>query len=159
MIVSNLNEVARQLTKIVTSRQLFIRGGMVLKEAIEDDFDTMLLQTPQYSGSTVASYRLGYMYETPTVHEVLPEPASAQEAFERGHQTAVNLARVANAGFFGDPNYEKMIRKDIIITNGAPQFETAEYGPVRMVNEPAHAVETFKNSLKSRLYPVDLGDL
>ena len=155
MIKLNASQFAKQLREI-SSVTLYKRGGQALKEAIEDDFDILLMQTPQYSGSTVASYRIGLRAED--AFEILPKPASANEAFERGHETAVNIARVANAGSIPD-DYKGYLTKDLTITNGSPQWDVVEYGPVRDVNEPAGAFERFKERLSNRIIDVDLGDL
>ena len=155
MIKLNASQFARQLRDI-SSVTLYKRGGQALKEAIEDDFDILLMQTPQYSGSTVASYRIGLRAED--AFEILPKPASANEAFERGHETAVNIARVANAGSIPD-DYKGYLTKDLTITNGSPQWDVVEYGPVRDVNEPAGAFERFKERLSNRIIDVNLGDL
>ena len=155
MIKLNASQFARQLRDI-SSVTLYKRGGQALKEAIEDDFDILLMQTPQYSGSTVASYRIGLRAED--AFEILPKPASANEAFERGHEAAVNIARVANAGSIPD-DYKGYLTKDLTITNGSPQWDVVEYGPVRDVNEPAGAFERFKERLSNRIIDVDLGDL
>lgn len=155
MIKLNASQFAKQLREI-SSVTLYKRGGQALKEAIEDDFDILLMQTPQYSGSTVASYRIGLKAED--TFEILPKPASANEAFERGHETAVNIARVANAGSIPD-DYKGYLTKDLTITNGSPQWDVVEYGPVRDVNEPAGAFERFKERLSNKIIDVDLGDL
>ena len=155
MIKLNASQFAKQLRDI-SSVTLYKRGGQALKEAIEDDFDILLMQTPQYSGSTVASYRIGLRAED--AFEILPKPASANEAFERGHETAVNIARVANAGSIPD-DYKGYLTKDLTITNGSPQWDVVEYGPVRDVNEPAGAFERFKERLSNRIIDVNLGDL
>ena len=155
MIKLNASQFAKQLREI-SSVTLYKRGGQALKEAIEDDFDILLMQTPQYSGSTVASYRIGLKAED--TFEILPKPASANEAFERGHEAAVNIARVANAGSIPD-DYKGYLTKDLTITNGSPQWDVVEYGPVRDVNEPAGAFERFKERLSNRIIDVDLGDL
>ena len=155
MIKLNASQFAKQLRDI-SSVTLYKRGGQALKEAIEDDFDILLMQTPQYSGSTVASYRIGLRAED--AFEILPKPASANEAFERGHEAAVNIARVANAGSIPD-DYKGYLTKDLTITNGSPQWDVVEYGPVRDVNEPAGAFERFKERLSNRIIDVDLGDL
>ena len=155
MIKLNASQFAKQLREI-SSVTLYKRGGQALKEAIEDDFDILLMQTPQYSGSTVASYRIGLRAED--AFEILPKPASANEAFERGHVAAVNIARVANAGSIPD-DYKGYLTKDLTITNGSPQWDVVEYGPVRDVNEPAGAFERFKERLSNKIIDVDLGDL
>ena len=155
MIKLNASQFAKQLREI-SSVTLYKRGGQALKEAIEDDFDILLMQTPQYSGSTVASYRIGLRAED--AFEILPKPASANEAFERGHETAVNIARVANAGSIPD-DYKGYLTKDLTITNGSPQWDVVEYGPVRDVNEPTGAFERFKERLGNKIIDVDLGDL
>ena len=163
MIKLNASQFAKQLREI-SSVTLYKRGGQALKEAIEDDFDVLLMQTPQYSGSTVASYRIGVGglgRQVDDTFEILPKPASANEAFERGHEAAVNIARVANSGALPESDvFVALLKKgDIIVTNGSPQWDVVEYGPVRDVNEPAGAFERFKERLSNKIIDVDLGDL
>ena len=69
-----------------------------------------------------------------------------------------NIARVANAGSIPD-DYRGYLTKDLIITNGSPQWDVVEYGPVRDVNEPTGAFERFKERLSNKIIDVDLGDL
>lgn len=160
MIRGNISQFARNLRSI-SSVTLFKRAGESLKEAIEDEFDVLLEETPQYSGSTVASYRLGLGSGTEDVHVELPEPASAQEAFAKGSQAAINIARSASAGAL--PESETLIKRlrtsDIVVTNGAPQWERAEEGPLRPVNEPVGAFNRFEERIADKIIEVNLGDL
>lgn len=158
MIKVNISDLAR--LRQVTSAQIYRRGGVALRNAIEEEFKQLLIETPQYSGSTVASYRIGPGRSTPDMYEELPEPANANEAFQRGHMAAVNLAMNNNFdGLMAIENLESFKTQDLVIKNNSPQWEVTEYGPLREVNEPTGTFAEFVERLNNKIIDVDLGDL
>lgn len=158
MIKVNISDLAR-LRKI-TSAELYRRGGKALIEEVKQEFENMLIETPQYSGSTVASYRIGPGRSTPDVHKELPKPPNAAAAFQRGHMAAVNEAMEANrVGFNELENLAVFKTQDLVVKNAAPQWEVTEYGPLREVNEPTGTFAGFVESLNNKIIEVDLGDL
>ena len=154
----------RDLAKI-SSVEVLRRCGSALKEEIEDAFDDLLEETAQFSGRTVASYRIGLGANVEdTYDESLDVPDSAETAFKRGDQAAINLARAANAGSLPDADLmrEMLKRNDIIIKNGSPAWERVETGepPLRGVNEGSvDAMKRFEKRLKNKIIEVNLGDL
>ena len=73
MIRSNASQVMRQLSKI-SSVELMRRCGSAIKDEIEDAFDELLEETAQYTGSTVASYRIGLGANVEDTYDQLPDP-------------------------------------------------------------------------------------
>lgn len=158
MIKVNISDLAR--LRKVTSTELYRRGGKALIEEVKQEFENMLIETPQYSGSTVASYRIGPGRDTPDVHDELPKPANAAAAFQRGHMSAVNKAMEANrAGFEALENLAVLKTQDLVIKNNSPQWEVTEYGPLREVNEPTGTFAAFVEAMNNKIIEVDLGDL
>lgn len=161
MIRSNLSSFAKQLTG-VTLPQIYKRIGSSIKEEIEDAFDDLLEETAQYSGATVASYRVGVGPSVPDVYiDDMPKPANANEAFQRGDQAAINLARAANAGSLpADDLYVKLRTGDITVKNGSPYWNRVEEGPLRPVNEASvGALKRFEERIGDKIIEVNLGDL
>ena len=163
MIRSNASQVMRQLSKI-SSVELMRRCGSAIKDEIEDAFDELLEETAQYTGSTVASYRIGLGANVEDIYDKLPDPGSAEAAFKRGDQAAINLARAANAGSLPEADLmrEMMKQKDIVIKNGSPAWERVESGepPLRSVNEGSvDAMKRFEERIANKVIDVNLGDL
>lgn len=164
MIRSNASAVVRELTRL-SSVEILRRCGSALKEEIEDAFDELLEETAQFSGRTVASYRIGLGASTPdTYDKTLSIPDSAQVAFERGDQPAINLARAANAGSLPEVTLlqEMAKRKDIVVNNASPAWERVETGDpfLRAVNEASvGALKRFEKRIGDKVIDVNLGDL
>ena len=155
MFRTNLSEFAKQVA-VVGKRTIFQEAGNALRDAVMEDFDTLLLETPQWDGTTVASYNIGFY---PVSEEVREQPMLEREdALQKGHLSAVNVARSANANAIPD-GFEGWRRSDLLIVNEAPGFETAEEGPVRPVNSPAGALARFMDRFEDRIIDVDFGDL
>ena len=146
---TNLSQFIRDLElETKGPNSVYRRAGQELRDIIWNEFETLLDETAQYSGSTVASWRLGWMYSTPEEFVELPRPATMQDALQKGADGPIALARIANIGFKIDPmSLVELTRQDIVITNGSPHFEQAEYGPLRSVNAPAGALERFAQRL------------
>ncbi len=167
MIRSNASVLAKQITGI-TLPKLFHRCGEALKEEFEDAFDELLQETAQYTGSTVASYRMGIDGLGRGVEDTyvdLPDPGSAEAAFKRGDEPAINIARAANAGAIPPAEVaEAVLRKGrrLIITNGSPAWERVESGepPLRSENEGSvDAMKRFEERIANKVIDVNLGDL
>ena len=159
MIKVNISDLAR--LRKVTSAELYRRGGRTLQQEIREEFERLLIETPQYSGTTVASYRIGPGYDLPDAHDTLPEPESAEAAFYRGHMTAVYRALDTNEKHFkAMDNLEVYKRQDLVVKNDSPQWEIVEKGPVRPINEPGlGSFAKFVARLDGKIIEVDLGDL
>ena len=141
---ANLSQFLRDLDiETKGPNSIYKRAGRELRNAVWYEFELLLDETPQWSGSTVASWRIGWLYDTPTEHVVLPE-RKLSEALQKGSEEAISLARMANSDFImKEMDLLELVRQDIVVTNGSPQFDVAEYGPVRRVNAPAGAFERF----------------
>lgn len=158
MLKLNVSGLA-QLRQI-SSVQLFKRGGQALKEELKEEFKRMLIETPQWSGSTVASYRIGPGRMTPDEYVQFSKPKNASEAFKRGHMSAVNEAMRENeAGFAAMDDLRVFKTQDIVIKNASPQWDVTEHGPLREVNEPTGTFAAFVETMNNKIIEVDLGDL
>ena len=93
MIRSNASQVMRQLSKI-SSVELMRRCGSAIKDEIEDAFDELLEETAQYTGSTVASYRIGLGAGVILANRALKTPMGATAAMA-GLKAAGEAARTA----------------------------------------------------------------
>lgn len=160
MIKGNISKTIKKLRGI--SATIALRAGESLADEIMEEFNVLLEETPQWSGSTVVSYRIGVGGLGRQVEDTyieLPKAESAQEAFSRGHAAAVSMAKVYNIDALSSAELVFTKRGDIVITNGSPQWEVTEEGPLRPVNEPTGAFKRFEERLSNKIIEVDLGDL
>jgi len=142
----NVSAFTRELNAITSGPDSIYRaGGKAIRAALMEEFETLVRETPQFSGSTAASWQIGFPEDTYGNDYVeLPKPASGIEAMQRGNDPAVTIATTrARANLFStDPS--RYFRQDIVILNEAPGYETAEEGPVRQVNAPPGALKRFE---------------
>lgn len=117
-----------------------------LRNMLLEEFTVLVYETPQYTGTTAASWHIGFLRDVDTsVHEMNPE-----EPRRKGHsdacEVAVNRANVTLPTdfrqYFGGTK-ETGLGQDIVIENEAPGYDTAEEGPVRQVNTPPGALKRF----------------
>ena len=140
---------------------IYRAGGRALREALMEDFEILVKETPQFSGSTAASWQIGFPEDTygdgtpGSDYVELPKPSGADEAMRRGNDPAVTIATTrARANLFHtDP--ERFVRQSIVILNNSPGFETAEEGPVRPENTPPGALKRFEARFATREIIVD----
>ena len=140
----NISQFFRDL-KLETSgpNSIYKREGRALRDSLWREFETLLDETAQRSGSTVASWRIGMMYDTPTEFVELPA-RSKGDFLQKGSQGPIALARMANVDFkISDMDLRTLALQDIVLTNGSPHFDQAEGGPLRRENAPAGAMERF----------------
>lgn len=149
---SNLSDFAREIG-ILGNSVVFKVSGEALRDAIEEEFETLVQETPQWDGTTAASWSIGFR---PGEH-LREQPEREREgALYKGHQEAVDVALAANAGSIpGD--FRGYQTADLVITNPAPGFETAEEGPVREVNQPAGALKAFESRFEDLVIEADFG--
>lgn len=154
-VTSNISHQLKEL-KAMTSgpNSIYRKGGEALRKVLLEEFSVMVRETPQYSGSTAASWRIGM--RAPTEHTEMPRPASVEEALHKGMEPACSYAINQAMGDL-PPTFslEELMRKDLIITNGAPGFEQAEGGPVRPVNAPEGPLARFEERFSRRTIITD----
>ena len=144
-VKSNISDFVRQIGVLTAGPNSIYRvAGRQLHKAIWNEFETLLDETPQWTGSTTASWRIGFGRETDEVFLKLPDRTRA-EALQRGSQEAISLARMASADFLTeDADLSKYARQDVVLTNGSPHFDRAEGGPLRPENTPPGALARFE---------------
>lgn len=150
-IFHNFSSVVRAIDRV--KKAVLGDIGDTLAVGIMEEFDRLLNETAQYTGTTAASWRVsmgGAGKETVNTQA----PRSRVAALKMGHQHAVNVARMANTGALDD--ISKAYRYSaIVIENDAPGADAAEHGPLRDVNAGAEgAFERFKGRIRDRSFKV-----
>lgn len=146
---SNPSELLRQLKALTTGpNSMYRRADSTLKDMLLEEFDVLVRETPQWTGTTAASWQIGFQSEVTTDVEEQPERSLA-EALQKGSEAACSIA-MAKARTTITGNFDKYKTQDIWITNEAPGYERAEEGPVRAVNTPPGALKRFEARLATR---------
>lgn len=138
--------------------------GDALAQGIWEEFETLVIETPQYTGTTAASWNLSIGGD----ESVRTQPPRTREtALEKGHMDAVREALVHSATALDNLSVMAVGSKKgkytqpyaaIVVENNAPGSEIAEEGPVRPINEPAHALERFNQRLASKHFQLVSGN-
>lgn len=152
---TNVSKFIRDLGAMTTGEDsIYQAGGRELRDFLMDEFTTLVRETPQFSGSTAASWELGFRGDVRegTDYDELPKPAAGIEAARKGSEFACSKAidRAFTTIMAHDP--KQYITQDLILVNNAPGFDTAEYGPVRPENappDPPKMMERFKERIES----------
>ena len=155
VIRGNISAFQRELGMLTTGpNSIYARGERALRQVLLEEFHTLVQETPQYSGSTAASWRIGFY--APTEYTMMWPPSSAADALAKGMDPAVSIAVGYARESLGVTGYGMLKnRQDITITNGAPGYETAEEGPVRQVNTPPGALKRFVERFSHRVIALD----
>lgn len=152
-----MSELFINLSKVI--REIDYLGQAVLKdtgdaiaEGIWEEFEQLVQETAQWSGTTAASWNLtmGGVGEGGGVY-TQPEPKSEAEALRRGHQHAVSIAVTRNFGRLHNITHDYRT-KAIVIENYAPGSERSEVGPLRSVNQPSGALARFEQRVANKLF-------
>ena len=151
---TNISQFIRDLGAMTRGENsIYQAGGRELRDFLFEEFTDLVRETPQFSGSTAASWEIGFPGSVSEDGDYvkLPKPADGVEAARAGDKfacdKAINKAFTTLMG--ADP--EAYISKDLLLINNAPGFETAEHGPVRAENEPPGpgAMERFVARIES----------
>lgn len=152
---SNISEFIREMGVLTRGKNsIYRKAGSQLRQTILDEFEVLVRETPQYSGTTAASWKLGHLYAVDPGKVVLPKPASVADALQRGAEPACHIA-INNARGQLAPDLRDYARKDIVLHNESPGFDTAEEGPVRAVNTPPGALKRFEGRINTMYIEVD----
>lgn len=150
MLKSNLSLFARK-AKTAAGRKgnsLFTIIGEEVEEAMTEAFETLVRDTPQYSGTTAASWNIGLARTCPDVVREQPRPKSEAEALKKGDSAAVEIALTENA--IALANLSSMnLNQDIAVKNNAPGADTSESGPLRQVNRPSGMTDRFEAAVEA----------
>ena len=142
-VKSNVSDAIRQLKTLTAGpSSIYKIAGTQLRDAILDEFTVLVRETPQWSGSTAASWKLGFLYLVDPSPVILPE-LSRDDALKKGAEPACQIA-INNAKGALSVDLAEYAKKDIVLHNEAPGFDRAEEGPVRPVNTPPGALKRFE---------------
>lgn len=156
MFRSNISDIARVFKRTAKSKSMFYQLSAAMEDVIEDAFQELVTKTPQWSGTTAASWNIGfYNRNYSDAVRTQPEPKSAQEALQRGAASAVNVALSANKGKVKGLLQEYGGTSDLFVVNQAPGVKTSVFGPVRAVNQPVDAYDSFLTALDSGFASLD----
>jgi hypothetical protein len=154
---SNLAAFAKEMSYL-GSRAIFASAGKALRDAVMEDFELLVQETPQWSGDTAASWRIGM----PAVESGVSQGADDWDWRDqnpihvKGDSEAVAEAMAANERSVPD-DFRKWAQKDLTITNDAPGFETSESGKgLRPENTPGGMLARFETRFSGRIIDVNL---
>lgn len=117
--------------------------GDSLAQGIWEEFVILVNETAQYTGSTAASWNLS-MGGDDSVR--LQPKRTRQQALQKGHQSAVQIALAHNFKSLVNITEEYRYRA-IVVENNVEHAGKAETGPLRDVNHPAGAFFRFQQRL------------
>ena len=144
-VTTNLSAMAREIDYL--GKAIFTDVGQTLQVQIMAEFQSLVVETAQWTGTTAASWNISLGGD----HSVRPQPKrSRAQALEKGHTAAVSIAMNHNANALdrlatmGLPGQKGNSYRAIMVENYSPQAEVAESGPLREVNSPAGAFDRFK---------------
>lgn len=150
----NVGKIIRELGALTSGpNSIYKKAGEQLKDQLLEEFDSLVRETPQWTGTTAASWEIGFPSNISGDVETQPERTRV-EALQRGAEPACSIAtRKARRSLTGD--FKKIATQDIIVANSAPGFETAEEGPVRPDNTPPGALSRFEGRVAAMEIEVD----
>ena len=123
---------------------IYRKAGSQLVEKILGEFEVLVRETPQWTGTTAASWYIGMTRDESTLDQVNTQPErTRKEALEKGSEPACAFSISKSKFTLMDADLSKIARQDIVIGNEAPGYETAEEGPVRPENSPPGALDRF----------------
>ena len=121
---------------------IYRKAGSQLVEKILGEFEVLVRETPQWTGTTAASWEIGFKDDI--TGQVFTQPErTRREALEKGSEPACTISINKSKFTLMDVDLSKIARQDIVIGNEAPGYETAEEGPVRPENSPPGALDRF----------------
>lgn len=150
-VKSNISQFLRELGVITRGKNsIYNLAGRALIDALFNEFKDMVYDTPQWTGTTAASWHIGFDADS-SVND-MGDPNKIQ--YWKGHQEACMVSIGGNTDFLSsDP--KRVLYRDIIINNEAEGFESSEYGPVRYVNDPAGPLGRFEGRVGALNIVVD----
>jgi len=158
------SKLSPQLTQLF-ERDLKVAVATGIAEAVKSEFNTMLLDAPQFSGNYVANMMIGTSgVDRRDAEFPFKRKPSRTEAYSRGQLAAVNRSQRKNEGFI--PNAVAHIQgaggwlPEITIYNPltyASYVEAYDSADLRQENQGGeYALEKMAERLRSRRIGVDL---
>ena len=149
MSKTNISQFVREISAI--EGKLHKVGGERLSNELMEAFEVLVNETPQWSGTTAASWTMGF--RAPDVLVEFPK-LSREQAMQRGMDPAVSAA-LSRSQLSAD--LKDYARADIKLTNPSPNYDTAMEGPLRDVNKPPGAIDRFEARVAGII--IDLNDI
>lgn len=152
---NDVGKALRELGEMTRGpNSIYNKAGAALRESLLEEFDTLVRETPQWTGTTAASWEIGFPSDLTGAVETQPD-RNREEALSKGAEAACNIAMAkARTSLSGD--FGKIKTQDIIISNDAPGYDRAEEGPVRPENTPPGALKRFEARVGTMNIEVDL---
>lgn len=133
---------------------IYRKAGSQLRDKVISEFKDLVIETPQWTGTTAASWEIGFSGDITGSVEEQPE-RTKEQALQRGSQPACDIA-IANAErSFTESDLRHYAKEDLLVSNTAPGYDTAEEGPVRQVNTPPGALKRFESRIAALDFEVD----
>jgi len=151
---SDVGAAIRELGALTRGpNSIYNRAGAALKETLLEEFDTLVRETPQWTGTTAASWEIGFPSDITGSVEKQPD-RNREEALSKGAEAACNVA-MDKARTSLTRDFRKIKNQDIIVSNDAPGYDRAEEGPVRPENTPPGALKRFEARVATLYIEVD----
>ena len=142
-VKSNVSEAIRQLKTLTAGpNSIYNVAGTQLRDAILGEFDVLVRETPQWTGTTAASWEIGFPSDITGSVETQPE-RKREEALSKGTEPACGIA-MSKAKTSLPSDLSRYKTQDIVLSNEAPGYDRAEEGPVRPINTPPGALKRFE---------------
>lgn len=154
---SDVSDLLRKLNTFQTKGpdSVYRKAGSQLIEKILKEFDVLVRETPQYTGTTAASWEIGFQRDISG--EVTEQPAigKRESPLKKGTEAACSISIDRARQTLTETDLSKYATQDIWIGNEAPGYDTAEEGPVRAVNTPPGALKRFEARIAALDFEVD----
>ena len=123
---------------------IYRKAGSQLVEKILDEFEVLVRETPQWTGTTAASWYIGMTRDEATLDQVNTQPErTRREALQKGSEPACAFSINKSKFTLMDADLARIATEDIVVGNSAPGYDRAEEGPVRPENSPPGALDRF----------------
>lgn len=153
MIYTNFSKIARQLDR--EGKAIFKDIGDAIAENLWEEFEILVKETAQYTGTTAASWNMYMQYRIAALSKEVrkQDERTAETALGMGHMHAVTIALNENYGRL-DEISTLYTKQDIFISNAAPGASQAELGgpktPRSENTGAAQAFARFESRIKSK---------
>lgn len=150
---TDLSQAAREVS--ATGKASFAAVGDAIAQGIWEEFEVLVYDTAQWTGTTAASWNLSLGGGRIAIRRI----GSKKTPLHRGHSTAPEKALDANRYVLPEiatvaiPTKGRITNMPIVIENYARGAYTAEHGPLRLVNiKGLEALERFRSRLQNKVF-------
>lgn len=153
---TNISKMLREIDYL--SKAVFTDVGEALAEGLMEEFEQLVQETAQWTGTAAASWNISLGGDSST--RVQPEIKNVDLAHYKGHEDAVNQALSHNYGALkglstmGLPGQKGNHYRAIMVENYAETAEFAEHGPLRDVNMPSGAAFRFEQRVANKAFEI-----